>query len=75
MRYHKIEGNNNLIKDCNTGAVINTNMEQYKNYLSQKKIKEEEKEKIQNLQIDISNIKNDLNEIKNLLRSIANGSQ
>lgn len=75
MRYHKVEGNTDLVKDCVTGAIINTNMEQYKNYLHHKKIKEGEKEKIKNLENDISNIKNDLDEIKNLLRAIINESK
>jgi peroxiredoxin family protein len=75
MKHSKIDGHANLIRDEETKAVISTNMTDYNNYIMQKKIKERERENIQNLEKDIVNMKNDLDEIKNLLRSLINESR
>jgi len=50
-------------------------MSEYNDYLSRKNIKNEEKQKIQNLESELASIKDDISEIKNLLRGIANGSK
>lgn len=75
MRNSKIEGYNNLIRDGETKAIVNTNMTEYTNYIMQKRLKEKENIKIQNLEKDVANIKDDLTEIKSLLRSFINGSR
>jgi hypothetical protein len=41
----------------------------------QKRIKEKENQKLQNLEKDFVNMKEDLNEIKSLLRSLIDGSK
>jgi hypothetical protein len=72
--HYKVEGHNDLIRDIKTNAIINTNMNEYENYKTLKKIKEQEKQRIECLENDVSEMKNDLSEIKNLLRALANGS-
>ncbi len=72
--FSKVEGYTNLIRDEQTKAVLNTNINEYKSYKDLKKIKEFENSRINNLENDMSNIKNDLSEIKSLLRNLANGS-
>jgi hypothetical protein len=72
--HYKVEGHNDLIRDIKTNAIINTNMNEYENYKILKKIKEQEKQRMECLENDVSEMKNDLNEIKNLLRDLANGS-
>lgn len=72
MKYSKVHGNSNLLRDEETNAVINTNMTDYNNYIMQKKLKEKEAQKINSIEKEVSNIKNDLDEIKNLLRRLAN---
>lgn len=74
MKYSKIEGHVNLIRDEKTKAVLNTNVNDYENYVKTREIKKFENERISNLENNVSQIKNDLNEIKNLLRNLANGS-
>lgn len=74
MEYLKVEGHNNLIRDPITNSIINTNMSEYQQYLSRRNIKNEENQKIQNLEQDVDSIKDDLNEIKNLLRRLVNES-
>lgn len=75
MRYSKIEGNINLLKDELSGAVLNTNKSEYENYVSLKKQKEKENIKITQIESEVMEIKNDLTEIKNLLRSLFNESK
>jgi len=75
MEHSRIDGYSNLIRDEETKAVINTSMTEYNSYMSQKRIKEKENQKIQNLEQDLSSMKDDLDEIKVLLRSLLNGSK
>ena len=75
MKYSKVNGHSNLIRDEETKAIINTNMTDYNNYIMQKRIKEKENQKLQNLEEDFVNMKEDLNEIKSLLRSLIDGSK
>jgi pyrimidine operon attenuation protein/uracil phosphoribosyltransferase len=75
MEYIKVKGHDNFFRDPNTNSIINTNMHEYNEYISRKKIKEEENQKIQNLECDVANIRDDLNEIKTLLRSLLDGSR
>lgn len=75
MRYSKIEGNINLIKDQLTGAVLNTNNSEYRNYLALKNQKEKNNLKLNDLEKDLNSLKNDIFEIKDLLRRILNESR
>jgi hypothetical protein len=75
MTYFRVKGHDHLIRDPKTNSIINTNMSEYKEYLSMRDSKMEENQKIQNLERDLDNIKDDLDEIKNLLRNLANGSK
>ena len=73
MKYSKVNGHSNLIRDEETKAIINTNMSDYNAYIAQKRMKEKENQKLQNLEKDFVNMKEDLNEIKSLLRSLIDG--
>lgn len=75
LNYYKVEGHSDLVRDVSTNAIINTNMNEYENYKSLKKIKETERERMKSLENDVNEMKNDLNEIKNLLRALANESK
>lgn len=74
MEYSKIEGHSNLKRDLKTNSIINTNMNNYEEYINRRKSKNEENQKIQNLESDVANIMSDLNEIKNMLRKFTNES-
>lgn len=75
MDYIKVKGHDSLIRDPQTNSIINTNMSEYQEYVSRKKIKNEEQQKIQNLEMNVANMKEDLNEIKSLLMRLANESK
>lgn len=74
MEYLKIEGHENLIRDSKTNSIINTNMNEYNEYITRKRSKSEENKKIDDLESDVANIKDDINEIKVLLRRLVNES-
>ena len=73
MDYLKIKGHSNLLRDKNSHTVVNTNMNEYNEYIKKRNIKREESQKIQNLEEDFATMKDDLDEIKNLLRRFIDG--
>jgi hypothetical protein len=75
MDYLKVEGYSNLIRDPNTNSIINTNMTEYQEYVLRRETKNNENQKIQNLESNVANMKGDLDEIKSLLRSLIDGSK
>jgi hypothetical protein len=75
MNYSKVKGYDYLIRDPKTNSIINTNMSEYKEYISRRNSKVDENKKIENLEKDLDNIKCDLNEIKCLLRNLSNESK
>ena len=72
MNLIPVEGEKDLFRDPRTNAIINTNQSDYLSYINGRKMRQNEKNKIDILEKDVNSIKNDLNEIKSLLRSIAN---
>ena len=74
MSYIKVKDNENLVRDSKSNCIINTNKSEYDEYLARRKSKQNEKNKVENLERDISTLKSELDEIKNLLRSLVNGN-
>lgn len=75
MEFMKVKGHDNFVRDPHTNSIINTNLTEYQEYVSRKQVKNEEQQKIQNLEQDVASIRDDLNEIKSLLRSLSNESK
>ena len=71
MDHAKVEGHVNLIRDQNTNAILNTNMTEYQKYISMRSVKDNENQRMKNIEDEVSGIKSDLNEIKDLLRNLA----
>jgi predicted transcriptional regulator len=71
MRFAKVEGYNDLVRDSETGAIINTNKTEYEKYIAQRDSRNRENTKIEKLESDMSSIRNDLNQIKELLRGLS----
>lgn len=74
MEKLQVKGNTNLYRDLSSNAILNTNMNEYKNYIESKRIKEQESKRINNIESDLNSLKDDMNEIKEMLRSLVNGS-
>jgi len=75
MDYLKVEGYSHLMRDQNTNSIVNTNMSEYQEYVSRRNAKNEETQKVQNIEEELASMKDDIDEIKNLLRSLVNGSR
>ena len=69
----KVKGHNNLIRDENSNAIVNTDSTEYTNYLSLRAKKKHGGDRIDNMENDLKDLKDDINEIKSLLRALSNG--
>lgn len=58
--------NPGYVRDTDSMAVINTDIESFKNY----KLMREEKLKVQKLTSEVDSLKQDLNQLKNLLTKV-----
>ena len=73
MSYLKVEGHSGLYRDPRTNSIVNKNPTGYNEYMNQKKLRNSENDKIDNMKDDLDNLKNEINEIKSLLKELVNG--
>ena len=73
MSYLKVEGHGELYRDSATNSIVNRNTSDYNRYMSQKKTKNEETEKVDTMEQDLAHLKNEINDIKSLLKDLVNG--
>ena len=73
MSYLKVEGHSGLYRDSQTNLIVNRNTSEYKQYMSQKKTRDNEHQKVDVIEQDLTNLKNEINEIKFLLKELVNG--
>ena len=66
MSYKIIKEDNNLIRDEETNAVLNTNTSALEAY----KLQRDKQRKVDDVVSDVQNLKNDLKDIKNMLEKI-----
>ena len=74
MNYIKVKDNEHFVRDSNSNFIVNTNKAEYEEYLTRRKLKKSEKNKVENIERDISTLRNEITEIKDLLRSLVNGN-
>ena len=74
MDYVKVKDNDHLIRNSKSNCIVNTNKAEYEEYLTRRKLKKSEKNKVENIERDISTIRNEITEIKDMLRSLVNGN-
>lgn len=67
MQKLKVEGHSNLYRDVNSGAVINSNRDEYDRYMKAKSNRD-------NLVNEINTLKQELDEIKNLLKRLTDAN-
>ena len=73
MDYVKVKDHDHLIRNTKSNCIINTNKAEYDEYMTRRKLKKSEKNKVENIERDISTLRNEITEIKDLLRSLVNG--
>tara|TARA_S200000501_G_scaffold180748_1_gene170194 strand:- start:295 stop:522 length:228 start_codon:yes stop_codon:yes gene_type:complete len=72
--YIRVEGNNDLVRDSRTDQIINTNQNEYQQYVTRREKRKKEKEKSLTVEEDLANLKSEIGEIKSLLRELVNGN-
>jgi hypothetical protein len=71
-KYAKVEGHNNLVRDLETNAILNTDSIGVNNYDNNKNIRKSQKKEIESLKNEVSEIKSSIEDIKNLLKKFYN---
>lgn len=67
MNINKVEGHPDYVRDDNTKAVINTNYNEYQNYILAREAKIKEQERLSNIEMEIDEIKKSIKSIMELL--------
>ena len=73
MSYLKVEGHGDLYRDSTTNSIVNRNTSDYKTYMSHKKIRDNENQKVDSMEQNLADLKNEISEIKSLLKGLVNG--
>ena len=63
----KVEGHENLVRDKNNKAIINTDKSSYESYMKKVVTRRAEKETVRGLVREVNELREDFKEIKNLL--------
>lgn len=71
----KVEGNTSLVRDVSSNAILNTNMSDYTEYMRNKQIALERKNKFEQQAADINMLKQDMTEIKQMLSMLLKGKE
>ena len=74
MDFIKVKDNEHLLRNSESNCIVNTNKAEYEEYLTRRKLKKSEKNKVDSLERDLSTLKNEITEIKDMLRSLVNGN-
>ena len=74
MELRAVEGNKDLARDMDTGAILNVNKEAFAGAKRAREKREKAKEQLETNTNDIYSIKAELTEIKIMLRTLINGS-
>ena len=73
MTYLKVEGHGELYRDSTTNSIVNRNTSDYNTYMSHKKMRDNENQKVDSMEQNLADLKNEINEIKSLLKDLVNG--
>ena len=69
-KYLKVESDPNLLRNTDSQAIINSNSNEFDQFMEASRRKYNEKKEIEILKSDVNTMKNDLDEIKSLLKTI-----
>ena len=73
MELRPVEGNKDLVRDIETGAILNINKEMFAGAKRARLLREKAKEQLETNTNDINSIKTELTEIKTMLGTLING--
>ena len=70
MKYHGVKGHVDLLRNSETGAIVNSNNLDYEKYITRRDAKKAQVQQSENIEQDLANLKNEMNEIKSLLKEL-----
>jgi len=70
MTYYGVKGHVDLLRNSETGAIVNSNDLDYQKYISRRDAKKAQVQQSENIEQDLANLKNEMNEIKSLLKEL-----
>jgi len=73
MQYINVEGSGGLVRDKETGAILNTNKSEIERARQRKLLSKRKTEEFNSMKDDIKNLKEDIGEMKSLLTKLADG--
>jgi hypothetical protein len=68
--YIKIENSNSLLRNADTGAIINSDTNEYQNYLNNYERLKKQQQEFENLKDTVNTLSSDIGDIKNLLTTL-----
>jgi len=69
-RYQQVIDHPHLVRDKTSGALINTNVDEFEAYRKARDLKLKEQQEKQDLANRISNLENDMSDIKGMLQKL-----
>jgi hypothetical protein len=72
MEFLKVEGEDGLVRDVSTKAILNTNSKEYEAYLARKAKVQSQKKEIERQAMQIEKINSELSDIKSMLSILIN---
>ena len=70
MEYYGVKGHVDLLRNSETGAIVNSNSLDYEKYITRRDAKKAQVQQSENIEQDLANLKNEMNEIKSLLKEL-----
>ena len=70
LRYLKVEGYSELVRDKNSTAIINTNKVAYAKAVARAKQAQEQRDEMRSATREINNLKCEMHEIKDMLKTL-----
>ena len=74
MELVPVQDHKHLVRDLESGAILNTDMKVAEGLRMAKRNRQKSKDQLETNTIDINSIKSELTEIKTMLRTLINGS-
>jgi hypothetical protein len=72
MDFLKVEGNDGLIRDVSSRAILNTNSKEYESYLARKNAAKAQKQELERQGNELKELRSDISEIKELISILIN---
>ena len=73
MELVPVQDHKHLVRDLESGAILNTNLKVAEGLRMAKRNRQKSKDQLETNTIDINSIKTELSEIKTMLRTLING--